>query len=161
MVKIIIYLVVCLLVLIGIRISNSIFEMPTWYKENILFIYCSMIGTTGGILYCFRGIYLNKCLHQHWDETWNIWYYLRPITSGITGFISCIFFKAGIITLDAQEKPDLLMYGYLALAFIAGYNVDNFLKKLETIAQDIWGIKKSYSSEIGNGNIENKGNQKQ
>ena len=63
-------------------------------------------------------------------------------TSGIIGFVSCIFLKAGLTVLEADQAPDAAMYGYYALAFIAGYNVDNFLKKLEAIAQDLWGIKK-------------------
>lgn len=122
--------------------------MPIWYTDKILFIYCSLIGAVGGILYCLRGIYLNKCVRKQSDETWNVWYYLRPLTSGITGFVSCIFLKAGLIVLEADQTPDAAMYGYDALAFIAGYNVDNFLKKLEAIAQDLWGIKKSRSIDI-------------
>jgi hypothetical protein len=39
-------------------------------------------------------------------------------------------------------------FGYLAVAFIAGYNVDNFLKKIESIAKSSWGIGKSRISEI-------------
>jgi hypothetical protein len=35
----------------------------------------------------------------------------------------------------------------LAIAFIAGYNVDNFMKKLEEVASSIWGIKKSRASQ--------------
>ena len=45
--------------------------------------------------------------------------------------------------LEASEKLEAVRYGYLGLAFIAGYNVDCFLKRLESIAQTIWGIKKS------------------
>lgn len=147
MVKIVIYLILWLLAIVGLTISNSIFEMPVWYVDNLLFIYCSLIGAVGGILYCLRGIYLNKCVRKQWDETWNVWYYLRPLTSGITGFVSCIFLKAGLLVLEADQGPDAAMFGYYALAFIAGYNVDNFLKKLEAIAQDLWGIKKSRSCE--------------
>ena len=78
-----------------------------------------------------------------WDDRWRIWYYLWPVTSGICGFVSCIFLKAGLLVLEASENPEAVSYGYLALAFIAGYNVDCFLKKLESIAQTLWGIKKS------------------
>jgi uncharacterized membrane protein len=151
MAKSVIYLIVWLLAVIGAAFLNSIFGMPAWYTDKLLFIYCSLIGSTGGILYCLRGIYLNKCVLKQWDETWAVWYYLRPLTSGITGFVSCVFLKAGLIVLEANQAPDAAMYGYYALAFIAGYNVDNFLKKLEAIAQDLWGIKKSRSSEENQG----------
>jgi hypothetical protein len=36
-------------------------------------------------------------------------------------------------------------WGYLAVAFIAGYNVKYFLEKLQEIGVTIWGIKKSGS----------------
>ncbi|MFA5240537.1 MAG: hypothetical protein WC476_12640 [Phycisphaerae bacterium] len=137
------YLIVWLIVITGLSFIGSVVEIPLWYSSKILFINCSLIGAAGGILYCLRGIYLNKCVIKQWADTWNIWYYLRPLTSGITGFVSCVFLKAGLIILEAEQKPDSVMYGYLALAFIAGYNVDNFLKKLESIAQEVWGIKKS------------------
>lgn len=148
MVTIIVYLIVWLLAVIGIALSNSIFTMPAWYLEKLIFIYCALAGAAGGILYCLRAIYINKCVNKKWDETWYVWYYLRPITSGISGFISCIFLKAGLMVLEATQDPNATMYGFYALAFIAGYNVDNFLKKLETIAQDLWGINKSRSSVV-------------
>ena len=121
-------------------------ELPTWYIENLLFVRCTLIGIIGGILYCLRAVYLNKCVLKQWDKDWEVWYYLRPITSGISGFISCIFLKAGLLVLEADAKPDAISFGYLAIAFIAGYNVDNFMKKLESIASSVWGITKSRAS---------------
>ena len=38
-------------------------------------------------------------------------------------------------------------YGYLAVAFIAGYNVDNFLKRIEDVAMTVWRIDKSRVSQ--------------
>jgi len=54
--------------------------------------------------------------------------------------------KAGLLILQADVKPEAVSFGYLAFAFIAGYNVDNFAKKLEDIALSVWGIKKSRAS---------------
>jgi len=44
--------------------------------------------------------------------------------------------------------------GFLALAFIAGLNVDKFITKIEDIAQATWGIEKSRTarSQDTNGN---------
>lgn len=117
--------------------------MPGWYTANLLLFRCTFVGIIGGVLYCLRAVYLNKCVRKQWDKDWEVWYYLRPITSGISGFASYIFLKAGLLVLEADLKPDAVAYGYLAIAFIAGYNVDNFMRKLESIAASVWGITKS------------------
>lgn len=144
--NIILFLFTFLLISIIFLAIHCLFDMPKWYLENILFVRCTLIGVVGGILYCLRAVYLNKCVNKQWDKEWEIWYYLRPITSGISGFASCIFLKAGLLVLEADAKPDAIAYGYLAIAFIAGYNVDNFMKKLESIASSVWGITKSRAS---------------
>ncbi|MBC8471486.1 MAG: hypothetical protein H8D56_18650 [Planctomycetes bacterium] len=147
MIKIITYLCLALFIMVFLSISHHLIDMPSWYVENILLIKCTLVGIMGGILYCLRAVYLNKCVRKEWDKDWEVWYYLRPIASGISGFISYIFLKAGLLVLEADAKPDAIAFGYLAIAFIAGYNVDNFMKKLESIASSVWGIKKSRASD--------------
>jgi formate hydrogenlyase subunit 3/multisubunit Na+/H+ antiporter MnhD subunit len=145
--KIILYELFWLILIIVFYLINQINKFPQWYVANLQFINCALIGALGGIIYCLRGIYINKCVRKNWDDNWNLWYYLRPLTSLISGFISCIFLKAGLLTLDVSEKSGGIYFGYFAVAFIAGYNVDNFLKKLEAIAHSAWGIDKSNSSK--------------
>lgn len=145
--KIILYLLIWLLATMLILVLHHVWLMPEWYVQNLLLIKCSLLGTVGGILYCLRGVYLNKCVRKSWDTDWEVWYYLRPITSTISGLVSCIFLKAGLLVLDAEPRTDAFVFGYLAVAFIAGYNVDNFLKKLESVACEIWGIGKSRASD--------------
>lgn len=146
MIKIIVYLLSWLVLSILLSIIHYIVNMPSWFLSNILLVRCTLLGIIGGELYCIRAVYLNKCVLKQWDENWEVWYYLRPITSAISGFISCIFLKAGLIVMEAETKPEAITFGYLAVAFIAGYNVDNFMKKLESIASSVWGIKKSRAS---------------
>ena len=146
MAKIITYLCSVLVITLFLSVMHHFFAMPGWYTANLLFFRCTFVGVTGGILYCLRAVYLNKCVRRQWDKDWEVWYYLRPITSGISGFVSCIFLKAGLLVLEADPKPDAIAFGYLAVAFIAGYNVDNFMKKLESIASSVWGISKSRAS---------------
>ena len=156
--KIITYLCFGIIITLFLSAMHHLFVMPAWYTANLLFFRCTLIGVIGGILYCLRAVYLNKCVHKQWDKGWEIWYYLRPITSGISGFASCIFLKAGLLVLEADAKPDAIAFGYLAIAFIAGYNVDNFMKKLESIASSVWGISKSRAS--GNTTTTDKGSEK-
>ncbi|MHA1975095.1 MAG: hypothetical protein ACTSW1_19070 [Candidatus Hodarchaeales archaeon] len=146
--KIIWYLIIWLIVVITLSALHKIIELPKWYIENLLLAQCTMIGALGGILYCLRGVYLSHCAGNGWDDKWSVWYYLRPLTSSISGFVSCIFLKAGLLALEAAQNTEATLYGYLAIAFIAGYNVDNFMKKLESIAQTVWGIGKSRASDI-------------
>jgi hypothetical protein len=127
--------------------ASSIWSMPAWWQGHTQAIACTAMGLLGGSLYCLRGVYLNSCVHDRWNSKWYIWYFLRPATSTISGLASYIFLKAGLLVLDATTKSDSTPYGYLAIAFIAGYNVDNFLKKLEDIASSVWGINKSRSAE--------------
>lgn len=146
--KIIGYLLACLALSIFALIAEHIIELPDWLLKNTIVVKCSFVGAIGGILYCIRAVYLNKCVRKNWDEDWHIWYYLRPLASTISGFVSFIFLKAGLLVLDAATDQNAILFGYLAIAFIAGYNVDNFLKKIESVACEIWGIKKSRSSNI-------------
>jgi len=144
--KIIGYLLLWLIVGLLLMVWQHFVELPTWYLENLLLVQSTLMGIIGGLMYCLRAVYLNKCVRKSWDEEWEVWYYLRPITSAISGFVSFVFLKAGLLVLDATSKPDQISFGYLAIAFIAGYNVDNFMKKLESIASSVWGIEKSRAS---------------
>lgn len=107
---------------------------------------CILIGGTGGVLYCIRGIYLNYSVKDQWDDKWIPWYYIRPVASLVMGGISLVFLKAGLILLDANANQETTEFGFLAIAFIAGLNVDNFVKKIEEIAQSSFGIGKSNTS---------------
>lgn len=133
--------------LLGLLLDD-IFLMPHWYKSNLSLINSGFIGSLGGVLYCLRGIYLNKSVKKQWDQTWHAWYFIRPICSFITGIISYVFLKAGLLVLDASQGD--VSFGYLAIAFIAGYNVDNFLRKIEGIGSTLWGVERSNSSNDRN-----------
>jgi hypothetical protein len=143
--RIIAYLILVMTGLGFIYLLPELFELPEWYLSKVLFVNSAIIGSLGGVLYCLRAVYLNKSVYKRWDKDWYVWYYLRPLSSLLSGFISSIFLKAGLLTLDAGEGG--ASFGYLAIAFIAGYNVDNFLKKIEDVAKTVWGIDKS---RVGN-----------
>jgi len=113
--------------------------------DALLLIQCSFIGLVAGVLYCLRAVYVHKGL-GHWNSDWYIWYFLRPVTSTISGFASTIFLQAGMLALSSKPEFGNTPYGYYAIAFIAGYNVDFFMKKIEHIAKELWGIEKSRAS---------------
>lgn len=110
-------------------------------------IMCSLLGGVGGVLYCLRGVYLNYSVKKQWDNHWLPWYFVRPICSMITGGISYLFLKAGLLVLEAQSESTSSYLGFYTLALIAGLNVDRFMSKIEDIAQATWGIQKSRASK--------------
>ena len=80
---------------------------------------------------------------QELDDDWQPWYYIRPIVSIACGAASYLFLTAGLLVLEAGQRPDATDLGFYTLAFIAGLNVDRFIAKIEDIAQATWGIEPS------------------
>ena len=141
------YLLILLLIIvfIGFFIFNKKINANSAFFE--VGSYCLLFGILGGIVQCFRGYYLHTAVFKNWDDDWNVWYYLRPVVSGILGFISLVFIKAGLFIFSAEAGNNLM--AYLAIAFIAGYNVQNFLTKLEEVSKTTLGIGKKGISEQG------------
>jgi hypothetical protein len=124
-------------------ITNNLGE----FEKFRLLLSCILIGGIGGILYCLRGVYLNYSVKDQWSDKWLVWYFVRPLVSMICGGVSYIFLKAGLLVLEAQKETDASNLGFYALSFIAGMNVDNFISKLEDLADATWGIKKSRATK--------------
>lgn len=148
--KIIAYQVFILLVVIGVWVQLPLGNVPGWANQYLLAIQCILIATIGGALYCLRAIYVNRCVRKNWDPDWETWYYLRPLTSSISGFASYIFLKAGLLILDASQQVNSGDFGFLAVAFIAGLNVDKFTLKIEEVAKATFGIDKSRTATDSN-----------
>jgi hypothetical protein len=148
------YLLALASVDIIILASTKIDLMPQWWQTLGLVTSCTLIGGVGGVVYCLRGVYINACVRKSWDDQWQPWYYIRPIVSHLCGAVSYLFLKAGLLLLEAQPNTQTTDLGFLALAFIAGLNVDKFITKIEDIAQATWGIEKSRTAkgDDNNGN---------
>ncbi|KTS77098.1 hypothetical protein NS274_12765 [Pseudomonas oryzihabitans] len=127
--------------------AMSLEWLPVPYAPLRVPLMCGAIAYVGGALYCFRAIYLNKCVHKRWDPDWHVWYFIRPITSTIAGAISYLFLKAGLLVLESSSNANASEIGFFALAFIAGFNVDKFVAKIEEVAKAVWGIEKSRSAQ--------------
>lgn len=121
--------------------------LPTWFTPYSLPYQCALIGAVGGVIYCLRAVYLNRSVKGQWNDDWNVWYYLRPLVSLLIGAVAYIFLKAGLLVLDSGPTDSGSPFGFLALSFIAGLNVDRFLVKLEEVAQVSWGVKPSRTYE--------------
>ncbi|ASU15011.1 hypothetical protein [Actinobacillus pleuropneumoniae] len=112
-------------------------------REYSSFLNSCLIGGVGGIVYCLRAVYINFSVLKRWDESYLVWYLIRPIISLIIGGVSYLFIKAGLVLFSSSEQYELNQLSILSLAFLSGLNVDKFLKKLESIGETVWGISPS------------------
>lgn len=152
MLRVIIFQIASVLLVISCWLLGQIGCFPEFLTNHQMALNCVLIATLGGNLYCIRAVYLNKCVLGNWDACWELWYYLRPLTSATSGFVAFIFLKAGLIVLEAEQSSDAGYFGYLAFAFIAGLNVDKFVAKLEDVAKSIFGIEKSRAGKESDNN---------
>jgi len=145
--KVIAYQVSMILILALLWAQGPLGNVPEWLADYRLAINCILTAALAGVLYCVRAVYLNYCVHRHWDKRWEVWYYLRPLASAVTGLVAYIFLKASVIVLEGSQGANTGLYGYMVFSFIAGYNVDRFLKKMEEVAQSKFGVRPSRTSE--------------
>ncbi len=125
--------------------------LPPWIASYLLLCNCVLIGGLGGVVYCLRAVYLNRSVRNQWDPNWTIWYVLRPIVSSLVGGVAYVFLNAGLLILGAEQASGSSSFGFIALSFVAGLNVDRFLVRLEEIARSTWGIRPSRTSEESQG----------
>lgn len=150
------YLIVMLVIIALSFLGLEQFGLPDSLDSSELALRCALIAALGGILYCLRSVYLNRCVHDRWTKSWETWYYLRPITSFICGIVAYIFLKAGLVVLDASQNTDAGNFGYYAFAFFAGLNVDKFVAKIEEIGKSLFGIEKTRNAKLSDNNKEDK-----
>lgn len=116
----------------------------------ILCLQCGFVGGIGALVYCIRAFYINlavKGTPLSAMKPWISWYLLRPIVGTMAGSTSMLITLSFLSIFINDATKDLNRYPILALAFFAGYNIDNFFKRIEGVIQCIFGIKKSNASK--------------
>jgi len=141
--RVIVYQILLVVILTFLWAQGPLGWLPAWLRDYQLAINCILTASLAGVLYCIRAVYTNYSARNTWDKRWEVWYYLRPLASAVAGLVAFIFLKAGIAVLDATGDGEGGMYGYLAFSFVAGYNVDRFLKKIEEQAKSKFGVEPS------------------
>ncbi len=115
--------------------------LPPWLTGQRHLLICAIIAGGAGNIYCLRSVYITLNVREvPWNNLWLPWYFIRPIVSPFCGVVAYFFLKAGLLILDASLNSDNQFFGFYAIAFIAGYNVDMFLVKIELLAEAAWGI---------------------
>lgn len=143
LVRVTVYLVIWLFVLSGSFFYLKFGSAPNYFSNFETLLGCILIGGIGGNVYCLRAIYLQACVKKEWDENWIVWYLLRPLLSIVVGGISYLFIKAGLVLFNSSGQSEINQLSIWSLAFLSGLNVDNFIKKIESIGETVWGISPS------------------
>lgn len=120
--------------------------LPIELRPITTLMYSVFAAGIGGIIYCLRGVYLSASVRNDWNKAWYPWYYIRPMVSLLMGGVSYVFLRAGLLVLESHSKPNSTHIAFYAVAFIAGLNVDNFLKRIEAIGKSAWGVDQSRAS---------------
>ena len=117
------------------------------FELHSVWVHVGLFGLTGCCTYCIRSLYLQYCVKKDWNNRWIVWHIIRPFVGFICGVISLLFIKAGLLLLEVSHTETQSYYGVYALAFISGLNIDNFIKKIESVFQEVIGIQKTRTSE--------------
>lgn len=142
------YVVAYLLVLLGLNaaIHLAIHHQIIPISSDLLRLaaYSILFGLLGALVHCLRAIYIHRSIRNDWDDRWIIWYYLRPVVGGVMGLVSFVFIKAGLIVFASESSPPgNARIAYMAVAFLGGFNVRNFLQKIEDVSRSVLGIEPS------------------
>lgn len=147
MIFLIVFYLIAICIACGTYITLALLgRIPLSWEPIRIGLACCCTAGVGGVLYCLRAVYVNRCVKNQWSAHWYWWYVLRPLTSFICGGASYLFLKAGLLVLESKTEGGASEIGFYALAFIAGLNVDKFVAKIENVAHAVWGIEKSRSA---------------
>ena len=91
------------------------FDNCSFCKFQPIWLHVVLLGMIGGNTYCIRSLYIQYCVKKEWDNSWVVWHITRPFVSAICGFISLIFFKAGLLLFGVPDFESQSHYGIYAL----------------------------------------------
>lgn len=108
--------------------------------------YTFFAGVLGSVIYAFRGFYQSVAEQEKSPKSfnfkWVFWYLIRPIASGIFGFVVYAFVRAELIafglTAKLQEQNNLMFF---STSFLAGFGFHDFAEFLTKKVRDLFNKK--------------------
>ena len=100
-------------------------------------IYSLSAGAFGAIAYALWGLVEHYCRFKDFDSIWGVWYLVAPISGAITGLSTYAVIVGGLFILG-DETPISSNWSLFALTFLAGFSTKKVIRKLRTIAGDIF-----------------------
>ncbi|MGE5304469.1 MAG: hypothetical protein ACM3TN_14250 [Alphaproteobacteria bacterium] len=128
-------------------------ELSTTFVYTMGLMFCA--GALGGCLYNFRGLTKHSQLGDYREE-YNLSYYLRPLSAGISGLMVFFLLLGGALTLNVgnQFQPDhpawqslIGRMPYVALSLLAGYGSQEFMMKLKDLAETLFALRNKDSGQ--------------
>jgi hypothetical protein len=125
----------------------------TTFVYTMGLMFCA--GALGGCLYNFRGLTKHSQLGDYREE-YNLSYYLRPLSAGISGLMVFFLLLGGALTLNvgSQFQSDhptwqslIGRMPYVALSLLAGYGSQEFMMKLKDLAETLFALRNKDSGE--------------
>lgn len=104
-------------------------------------------GALGGCLYNFRGLTKHSA-DQDYATGYNLSYYLRPVSGGISGLTVFFLLLGGAMTLNLGSGSSMSWatfsgrMPYIAFAILAGYGSHEFMLKLKDLAESLFALSK-------------------
>lgn len=105
-------------------------------------------GILGGCLYNFRGL-VKHTQEEDFKSSYQLSYYLRPISGGLSGIIVFFLLLGGAMTLDVGRSSGGVTWGtllgrmpYIAFALLAGYSSHEFTLKMKDLAESLFAQRK-------------------
>lgn len=128
-------------------LTGTIAVPPLKQVAVLTMVFMFVAGVLGGCLYSLRGLTKHTSANDY-SPSYDLSYYLRPISSGICGLMVFFLLLGGALTLNigssgASGMSWLTFAGrmpYIALSLLAGYGSQEFMLKLKDVADSIFAI---------------------
>lgn len=120
--------------------------VPNCLHKIKLPYFCAIAGGAGSVFYSLWAVYSHWSRQKNWDDDWLVWYLIRPILGLIAGVFTFILLKSGLILLTQQTPSGPASQNlssnlaYLALAFLAGFNIEDVTKKFKELFKNFFNV---------------------
>jgi hypothetical protein len=145
------YLASCLFFFAAARalvLADLINLGPTGPREAQLNLYLYMVcaGGVGAVIYCIRGLYRHYS-DDDYNSKYVYWYIFRPWVGAVLGLVSYFLIAGGLLAFSDGTPSDNMRTKalFMAVAFLAGFSSNEFIMKINSIAESLFGRDRSKS----------------
>ena len=108
--------------------------------KAILYAFC--FGGLGGTAYSIYGLYKHTSLNDY-SPAYFYWYLFRTPLGAVLGMISYFLIQGGLFAFAQAPAGNTFQAKalYVSVAFLAGFSVNQFVAKLKSLSQSLFGVK--------------------
>jgi hypothetical protein len=107
-------------------------------------------GAMGAVVTSMRGIFMNN---TDWDDSYNYWYYSRPLYGAVTGSIGALVYYVNL-RLGNTKTITVDRTTFYVVAFLLGFSGNAFIELLKSVTDALIkpGQKSSDQADSGTAN---------